>query len=86
LDNPEAEHQRTDALIQVADGFCLRTDNWAYMKYAGENGEEAAMLYDMTADPKQYKNLSGHPDYAVIEKRLEERLEARVAAAGGGTR
>ncbi len=81
LDNPEADHERRDAFIQVNNGFCLRTENWAYMQYKGEG---AVMLYDMKHDPKQFTNLAGSPEYAVIEKDLKERLAARIAAAKNG--
>ncbi len=82
LDDPEAPHKRTDALTQVGPAFCLRTDKWAYMEYPAKGTtRKEAMLYDMVADPKQFTNLSGDPQYTTVEKELRERLQARVAAA-----
>lgn len=84
LDNPEAEHKRKDTLTQVRGGFCLRTDKWAYMRYdIGRTRAPETMLYDTEADPEQFTNLSGNPDYAVVEKQLQEQLQARVLAAAG---
>ena len=82
LDNAEAPARRTDALVQVDDGYCLRTDRWAYMRYASKSGTDfESMLYDMNVDPGQYTNLSGDGEYSDIENRLSERLKERIAAA-----
>ena len=82
LDNPDGPGIREDALIQVGSNFCLRTRQWAYMRYASENkGHSECMLYDMEKDPKQFKNLAGRSDYAEIEKSLHKLLDARIALA-----
>ena len=84
LDNPDAAHDKKNTLTQVRDGFCLRNDKWAYMRYnARRNREPETMLYNMEADPKQFTNLSGNPAYAAVEKQLHEQLQARVLAAAG---
>lgn len=90
LDDPDVPHTRKDAFTDVGRGFSLRTEKWAYMEYgakgkkAGKPAEVAAMLYDMQADPKQYTNLSGKPEYAEVEQALRERLHARIEAAKRG--
>jgi len=82
LDNPDAIGAREDALIQVGSNFCLRTKQWAYMRYtSGKKGANECMLYDMEKDPKQFKNLAGRNEYAEIEKNLRKRLDARIALA-----
>ena len=82
LDNPDAPGLKEDAFIQVGPDFCLRTEKWAYMRYAsgGKEGNEY-MLYDMKKDPKQFNNLAGKHEYAEIEKSLQKRLEARIDEA-----
>ena len=84
LDDPDAPGAGKDALIQVGNAFCLRTDTMAYIQYRSQDGTvDDAMLYDMEHDPKQYTNLSGNPAYAHIERDLRATLEARIAAARG---
>ena len=76
-----------DAFVDVRNGFCLRTDRWAYMEYASTDKTTkrqrtiGTMLYDMQADPKQFTNLSGKPKHADVEQGLRKRLHARITAA-----
>jgi iduronate 2-sulfatase len=82
LRDPNADCGKEDAFIQVGNGFCLRTDRWACMRYEDKKTKaEQFMLYDMNADPKQYTNLSGDPEFADVEGKLQKRLAARVASA-----
>ena len=60
----------------------LRTDRWAYMRYA-DGSEE---LYDMKADPGQFTNLAADPSHAAALKELRRRLDERVNASGDGRR
>jgi hypothetical protein len=48
-----------------------RTPEYKYIRriYTGHHE-----LFDLEADPGETRNLSGHPDYAGIERRLETRL------------
>jgi len=74
--------KKTDALIQVNNGFGLRSGKWAYMWYpAKKKYPEAAMLYDMEKDPKQFANLVKDPKYADRVEKLHRRLKARIAHA-----
>ena len=87
LDDPQASHSRPDAFVDVRNGFCLRTERWAYMEYASTDKKTkrqraiGTMLYDMQADPKQFTNLSGKPEHAEVEQGLRTRLHARIAVA-----
>lgn len=49
----------------------LRTDRWVYARWY-EDGD--AWLFDRENDPYEMKNLAGNPEYAAIEKQLEQRL------------
>ena len=74
---------RTDAFIQVASGYGLRSEKWAYMWYpeSKKHKQEGSMLYDMEQDPSQYTNLADAPEYASIKTKLHERLMQRIQAA-----
>lgn len=80
-----ASRTKKDAFIQVSKGFGLRSEKWAYMWYPARKKEtEAAMLYDMEKDPKQFTNLVADPDYADEVERLHLRLMERIAIAEKG--
>lgn len=82
LDDPQGPAVRDDAMIQVGQGFALRTEKWAFMRYAGRDGKATAtMLYDMEKDPRQFTNLAGRPETADMEQRLNDRLDSRLAEA-----
>jgi arylsulfatase A-like enzyme len=83
LKDPSSERpEKTDALIQVNNGFGLRSGKWAYMWYpAKKKDPEAAMLYDMERDPRQFANLVKDPKYAGRVEELHRRLKARIAIA-----
>ena len=78
--------EKTSALIQVNNGFGLRSGKWAYMWYpAKKKDPEAAMLYDMEKDPKQFTNLVKDPKYADRVEKLHRLLMSRIARAKKGT-
>ncbi len=83
LDDPQRMLPRTDALIQVGDGFALRSGKWAYMWYPTSKKFKQAgfMLYDMETDPKQFTNLAADPKFATVKERLHQRLLERIADA-----
>ena len=57
-----------------ADGhsnLMVRTRDW---KYALDDSGEGFMLYDLSRDPQEQRNLVGHPDHREQEARLRERL------------
>ena len=58
-------------------GFLLREENWAFMQY-GEDAARGVELFDMDADPKQYKNLATDPDYAEQLARFKAQMAAKL--------
>lgn len=83
LDDPQASLPKNDALIQVSNGYGLRSGNWAYMWYpkSKKHEQEGIMLYDMETDPNQYANLADSIEHAAIRTKLHRRLLQRIAAA-----
>lgn len=59
----------------------LRTDRWAYMRYA-DGAEE---LYDMDADPGQHDNLAQHVAHSKTLAQLRQQLEMHIQSAGAAT-
>jgi arylsulfatase A-like enzyme len=69
---------REELLLEKRDARpsqAIHTGRYVYIKTRKDRAE----LYDLTADPYQLTNLSGHPEYAEIEAALRERLEAAGA-------
>ncbi len=50
----------------------LRNQRWVYARWLGS---EAIWLFDRENDPYELKNLAGDPEYAEIQKQLEQRLQ-----------
>ncbi len=73
LDDPSREVRDT-AFSVNGKGFLLRNDRWAYIQY-DENGAGGRELFDMQADPKQYKNLADLPEH----QRTVEKFKAELA-------
>jgi hypothetical protein len=48
----------------------LRTSGYRYIRYE-DGGEE---LYDRNADPNEWTNLAGNPEYEEIKQELKEQL------------
>jgi iduronate 2-sulfatase len=78
LDDPK--HEVRDAAFCVnGKGFLLRTDRWAFMQYA-ENAKNGIELYDMHADPAQFKNLAHMPEHKELVAKFRTRLTAKLKA------
>ncbi|PHS00304.1 MAG: iduronate-2-sulfatase [Blastopirellula sp.] len=67
---------RDGALTVGKNGYALRTDNWAYIRYQDQTEE----LYDMKNDPKQYTNLAGTDKHQAVKKQLAKQLNAKLKA------
>ncbi|QDV07573.1 Choline-sulfatase [Planctomycetes bacterium Poly30] len=73
-----ANSVRNSAFSMVGNGYLIRTEHWAYMRYS--NGAEE--LYDMGAAPlgdvQQVTNQASNPAYAATLADLRARLEAKL--------
>ncbi len=68
---------RDAALSIVRNGHSLRCPRWAYMRYQDESEE----LYDMDADPQQFRNLARRDGHETILQDFRQRLQAILADA-----
>lgn len=63
---------------RVLNSFGVRTAKWSYLRY----GTGEAELYDLSRDPEQLRDLSGRPEVARIERRLDRVLQRLLACRG----
>jgi arylsulfatase A-like enzyme len=74
LDEPTAkwDHPAFTIYGQTADnlGVAVRTGKYRYAEWKG--GENGAMLFDVSADPHETKNLADDPKVADVRKQLAE--------------
>lgn len=70
LKDPKAKWTRPAITTHGRNNNAARTDRWRYIRYA-DGSEE---LYDHNADPMEWKNLAGHPEYASLKKKLGARF------------
>ncbi len=66
------DHPAYTVAGQTADnlGVAVRTDKYRYAEWTG--GKNGAMLFDVTADPTERKNLADDPKLADVRKQLAE--------------
>jgi len=60
----------------------IRTDRWRYIRYA-DGSEE---LYDMQADPKEWKNLAGDAKFAGVKRELARWLPKKDVPPAPGSK
>jgi len=80
LDDPQAMVR--DAAFSVAPmqrGFLLRSADWAYIQH-GEDASMGQQLYDMKADPQQFKNLVGEDAHKERVAAFKAQMTAKLAA------
>ena len=70
LKNPQAAWDRPAITTHGFKNHTVRTEGWRYIRYA--NGDEE--LYEDAADPFEYTNLAGRPDYASRKAELAKWL------------
>jgi iduronate 2-sulfatase len=68
---------RDAALSILRNGHSLRCPRWAFMRYQDESEE----LYDMDADPQQFRNLARRDGHDAILQDFRQRLQAILADA-----
>ena len=76
----DPRHEVRDAAFCVnGKGFLLRSKKWAYIRY-GRSGDAGEELFDMTNDPKQYKNLSDNGEYEDVLAKYRILMDAKINA------
>ena len=64
-----------------ADNHTVRTTRWRYIRYA-DGSEE---LYDLVADPNEWRNLAGDAQFTVVKGELAKLLPSSSAAPAPGS-
>lgn len=70
LRNPERKWNRPVLTTFGYQNHAIRTERWRYIRYV-DGGEE---LYDHNADPNEWTNLAGNPEYKSIISKLAKSL------------
>ena len=66
LANAEAPWNRPAVCTYFRGNHAVRSERWRYIRYS-DGGEE---LYDHNADPQEWTNLAGKPEYGVVKQEL----------------
>ena len=67
-----------ESSLSIRNGFALRGDRWAYMRYV-DGSEE---LYDMNSDPGQFNNLANSIQHAEFLAENRTAMDARIERDG----
>ncbi|SDF19028.1 iduronate 2-sulfatase [Pricia antarctica] len=70
LNNPKTVWEKPALMGHGPGNFAVRLDRWRYIRY--QNGDRE--LYDITKDPKEFKNLAAMAEYSEILKALDEHV------------
>ena len=71
----EVDCIRDEVLGEVHVHTMIRTAEWKYV--AGDTGE-GLQLFDLVSDPREQRNLAGHPDYGNVETEMRNRMLTRL--------
>ncbi len=73
--NSQAKWDRAVISTWMPNNHCVVKDNWRYIRYREGNEE----LYDLAADPDEFKNLAADPAFAEIKATLASKLPSENA-------
>jgi arylsulfatase A-like enzyme len=66
LRDPDSEWDYPAITTYDFNEFSVRTEGWHYIHYIDDSEE----LYDIRADPEEWRNLAGEPAYREVKERL----------------
>ncbi|GAB5404642.1 MAG: sulfatase [Aureliella sp.] len=78
LDDPSVEVR--DAAFSVAPmrrGFLWREKKWSFVQY-GEQAQNGTELFDVEADPGQYRNLAADREYEDVVTRMRQNIQRKL--------
>ena len=77
LEHPDTEWKRPALTTHGPNNHAVRSERWRYIRYSDGTEE----LYDHVADPMEWTNLAGDPQYVGVKKELSQWLP-EVSAPG----
>lgn len=75
LADPSAPWEHPAITTYDYSEYSIRTERWRYIRYIDDSEE----LYDHDADPEEWINLAGDPDYAAVKAELAHHIPAAPA-------
>ena len=81
LRDPAAPREWPAITTHNHDNHGVRSSRWRFIRYA-DGSEE---LYDMQADPNEWRNLAGEAEYAGVVKEHEQWLPEKSAPPAPGS-
>lgn len=75
LENPDRVWEHPAITTYDFNEFSVRTEDWHYIHYIDDSEE----LYDLGADPEEWRNLASDPEYREVRDRLAAQMPRNPA-------